>query len=97
EDAGEGTVLMPTVLDSPMKTRPLTDSPQQSEPTRVMPARTSPPAQGSNQNVGTRRRTLLVGFIVAFIAAFIAAAVYLNLPDNNRPHDGNVNAPATPN
>jgi serine/threonine protein kinase len=89
-----GTVLMPTVLDSPseLKTRPLKDS-QHKETTHVSPARASHPEHESRK--GTGRRRLMLGFIVAFIAAFVAAAVYVTLPDNRSPN-GNANPPALP-
>jgi serine/threonine protein kinase len=94
EAAGGGTVLMPTVLDSPseLKPRPLKDS-QHEETTHVSPARASHPEHESRK--GTGRRRVMLGFIVAFIAAFVAAAVYVNLPDNRSPN-GNMNPPAQP-
>jgi serine/threonine protein kinase len=90
-----GTVLMPTVLDSPseLKTRPLKDS-QHEETTHVSPARASHPVRDSSES-GRGRRRLLTAGIVAMLVAIVSAALYLNVRNIEVPV-GNTNPPAQP-
>ena len=95
-----GTVLAPTVLDSPSKlnARPLKAS-QYEDSARTTPpqdssTQLSPPAQDSRGRGGGRRGLLTAGVIVAAVLiATVSAALYLNMKG-----DGasvvNTNAPA---